>query len=109
MSPLTVRGEDFNERNAARDGVAITAEVRMPAAGRYKVRLLDLSQTGFRMESLTFLPDDRAIFLTIPGFAQLEARIAWRSEWTYGCQFSRPLYAAVFDHIVRMHPALDDQ
>ncbi len=109
MSPQRIHREDVqvNERGAARGGVAISAEVRMAGAGRFKVRLMDLSQTGFRTESLTYLPHDGAIFLTIPGFAQLEAKIAWRAECIYGCQFFHPLYAAVFDHIVRTHPTLD--
>ncbi len=93
-------------RQYVRGDVAIVADIRVPSGGRNKVKVVDLSQTGFRMECLTYIPDDRMVFLTIPGFAQMEARIAWHSEWLYGCEFARPLYPAIYDHIVKAHPAL---
>ena len=62
---LLSKSDHADLRKATRDDVAICADVRVPTVGRNKVRVLDLSQTGFCMESLTLLPDDRAIFLTI--------------------------------------------
>ena len=98
-----------NARQYVRGDVAIAAEIRIQSAGRNKVAVVDLSQTGFRMQCMTYIPSDRIIFLTIPGFAQLEARIAWQTEWLYGCEFARPLYAAIYDHIVRAHPDITNE
>lgn len=102
----SIREHSDNGRQCTRGDVAIIADIRVLSGGRNKVTVLDLSQTGFRMECMTDIPDDRTIFLTIPSFAQMEAKIAWRTEWLYGCEFARPLYAAIFDHIVGAYPAL---
>lgn len=98
--------ENFDARARKRGDVSILADVRVPGGIRARVYVIDLSETGFRMECITDIPSDRVIFLTIPSFAQLEARIAWRTEWIYGCQFAQPLYPAVYDHIIKAHPAL---
>ena len=97
---------ETSNRETCRGDVAITADIRAFGGNKTRVKVIDLSQTGFRMESLTLIPDSHAIFLTIPSFAQMEARIIWQTEWLYGCKFVRPLYLAVYEHIVRTHPAL---
>lgn len=94
-----------NARARERGSVAIAVEIRTAGGIRTKARILDLSETGFRMDCMTDLPGDRSLFLTIPTFAQLEARIAWRTEWTYGCRFEKPLHTAIYEHILGAHPA----
>lgn len=95
-----------SNRETCRGDVAITADIRAFGGNKTRVKVIDLSQTGFRMESLSLISDSQAIFLTIPSFGQMEARIIWQTEWMYGCQFARPLHLAVYEHIVRTHPAL---
>lgn len=102
----SVNDSHNNARQHVRGDVTIAADIRVQSGGRNKINVVDLSQTGFRMECMTYIPNERMIFLTLPGFSQLEARIAWQTEWLYGCEFARPLYAAVYDHIVRAHPDL---
>lgn len=97
---------DGNQRTRPRGGVAVDVHVRTPGNINTRGTVTDLSETGFRLQCLTDLPGDRHLYVTIPTFAQMEARIAWRKEWTYGCEFVRPLYSAVYDHIVKVHPAL---
>ena len=91
---------------------ATRLDVRMPAtlreAGstfRFDVDVLDLSVTGIRFEtSFTLLPGN-LVFLTIPGLSPLEAVVAWRRGFRFGCAFQRPLHMAVFDHIVAHYRA----
>lgn len=94
-------------REFCRGDVAIIADIRVAGSTKTKVKVLDLSPTGYRMECLTFLTGSQATYLSMPGFEQLESRIIWQTEWTYGCQFVRPLHAAVYDHIVRTFPAIE--
>lgn len=94
------------DREICRGDVAIAADIRAQGGQRNKVKVVDISQTGFRMECLTFISDRQTIFLTIPSFQQMEARIVWQTEWMYGCEFARPLYIAIYEHIVKTHPAL---
>lgn len=98
--------ERAEARRICRGDVAIAAEIRAWGGQKTKVKIVDISQTGFRMECLTFLADCHVIFLTIPSFQQMEASIVWQTEWMYGCRFTRPLYPAIYDHIVKAHPAL---
>lgn len=96
----------FNARQFERDKVAITADIRVSGRGRNAIKVIELSRSGFRTECLTHIPNDKLIFLTIPGFFQLECHIAWRTEWVYGFEFECALHPAVYDHIVRKHPGL---
>ena len=100
-------GQSSN-RKFCRGDVAIVADIRIIGGSKTKIKVVDISQTGFRMECLTFMSDSQAIFLTIPSFQQMEAQIEWQTEWIYGCRFVRPLYAAIFDHIVKTYPALGE-
>jgi len=96
--------EDY--RNHKRHHVRIRAEIRMSGTGKFEVWVNDLSRTGFRMETLSYVDNKRSIFLTLPGMAPLEARVSWWEKDEYGCRFVQPLHDAVFDHIVRLHPTL---
>lgn len=93
-------------RKYARSGVKVMADIRVSGGLRNKVRIVDLSCAGFQMECLAFIPTDRPVFLTLPGFVQLECTIKWSSEWHYGCAFTSPLHEAVHEHIVREYPLL---
>lgn len=96
----------YDHRLSYRSDVDIPAEVRESGAGRFQISVLDLSQSGFRMRSLTYINPEKKIFLTLPGFAPLESEIAWNDGELYGCRFCKPLYPAVFDHICAKFPAL---
>ena len=98
--------KSFNAREYNRGGVEIYADIREHGAGKHKVHIIDLSPTGFRIKSSTHIRDDHAIFLTIPGYAALEARIAWHENHLYGCQFVNPLHVAIFEHILGQFPSL---
>lgn len=101
------RGQQLHleARKHSRSDVKIMAGIRVSGGIRGKVRIIDLSRSGFQMECLSYIPADRPVFLTIPGLAQLECDIAWRSEWHYGCVFTPPLHDAVYDQIVMTDPA----
>lgn len=96
-----------NARASKRDEVAVVVDVRVSGGVKTKARLLDLSETGFRMDCMTVFVADQPFFMTIPTFAQLGARVVWRNQLTYGCEFVRPLYGAIFEHILKAHPAFN--
>lgn len=96
----------FNSRLFRRDEVRIAGEVRERGGGKQKISVIDLSQSGFRMHCVFLIPNDRAIFLTMPGLEAMEARIAWHENDYYGCEFKRKLYPAVYEHIIKSNPAL---
>ncbi len=98
--------KNLPRRACSRESVAISADIRIPGGYKTKVEVVEISQTGFRMECLAHISESQIIFLTMPNFQQLEARVIWQTEWLYGCQFARPLHVAVFEHITSTYPAL---
>lgn len=95
-----------DHRISSRADVRIVAEVREPGLGRIQAEINDLSLTGFRMRCLTRLNSDKLQFMKLPSFAALEFHIAWQDGELYGCEFEKPLYPAVFNHIVTLYPTL---
>ncbi len=88
-------------RTAARSQVLILAELRDRTSTRHNVEVLDLSATGFRCVADYSLEAGQTIWIKLPGLSGLEATVAWRRADMIGAAFLRPLYPAVFEHIVR--------
>jgi PilZ domain len=93
-------------RRFTRGDVDITIDVRESAGGRHKAQMVDLSLSGCRIFSVTYLSEDRRIFITLPGFGPLEAEVVWRIKDEYGCSFINGLHPAIYDHIVAKVPSL---
>ena len=89
-------------RRAARRPVVMRAQLRTPGSDRLAVDVRDLSETGFQIETVYRLKVGAIVWLGIPSLAGLEAVVSWNRDRLYGCRFSRPLYPAVFDHIVSL-------
>jgi hypothetical protein len=98
--------EGFNSREYFRGDVQIDADIREVGGGKHKVKIVDLSRSGFRIFSLTYIKIDRIIYLTFPGFTPLEAEIAWHENDHYGCRFTSQLHIAIYDHIMKKYPSL---
>lgn len=95
-----------NNRKAPRNAVAITAELRMPVGQKFQVSILDLSQTGFRLETGNYIAVGSRAYLAIPELSSLPARIAWNDGSYYGCEFLHPLHPSVFEHFALKYPSL---
>lgn len=98
------RRSSLNHRHFERGEVSITASIREHGGGRQQVDIVDLSRSGFRMKTGSLIPEDRIIFLTLPGYNPLEARIAWHESEIYGCKFVQQLHEAIYDHILQTYP-----
>ena len=96
----------FNMRQFGRGDVRIPCEVREKGFGHHKAMIADLSRSGCKIITPMYLNPDRALFITLPGFAPLEARIARKDREEYGCQFVNGLHEAIYDHIIKTHPML---
>jgi hypothetical protein len=105
MSAEDKDGDSFNYRRYQRGDVHIVAQIREKGYGYQSAKVADLSRSGCRVITNTFFSPDHPLFITLPGFAPLEARIAWHVRDEYGCEFVAELHEAIFDHIVRQYPA----
>lgn len=75
-SQETAAAQD-NIRGFPRDAVRINADLLLSDGPRFKVWVLDLSPAGFRIETANHILLDHIVYLTIPGFQPLQARVAW--------------------------------
>ena len=95
-----VRGSNAEHRRTHRRAVGLRARLRKPGTTQFEVDVVDLSTAGFRTETGYILNPGATVWLTMPGLAALEAVVAWRDRYRYGCAFRVPLHQAVLDHIV---------
>jgi hypothetical protein len=89
-------------RQALRRAVKMRAHLRDPGQTKFEIDVVDLSLAGFRAETSFTLWPGTMVWLTLPGLAPLEAVVAWRDKFRYGCAFSKALHPAVFEHIVSL-------
>jgi PilZ domain len=105
MSADDYDNRQYNHRRYARGDVHIVAQIREKGYGHHKAKVTDLSRAGCKVITPMYLNAENSIFITIPGFAPLETRIAWHDRDEYGCSFVNELHEAIYDHILRSHPA----
>lgn len=96
----------FDSREFERGNVVIFADIRIPGSGRDAIKVIDLSQSGFRIECLIDIPDGKLTFLKLPGIVLLECHIVWRTAWLYGFEFKNRLHPAIYNHIVNTYPRM---
>jgi len=89
-------------RRALRKAVKMRAQLRDRGTTKFEIDVVDLSLSGFRAETSFSLQPGNTVWLTLPGLAALEAVVAWKDKFRYGCAFFKPLHPAVFDHIVAL-------
>jgi PilZ domain len=99
----TLTAWDHDGRRAERLDVRMKASLREAGLTRFDVDVIDMSVTGFRIKTAYTLYPDSRVWLTLPGKAALEAKVAWRRDFTYGCRFIFPLHLAVFEHLVALY------
>ena len=90
------------DRSAPRSRISIPASLRPSGFKNYQTVVRDLSLAGFSAAAITRIPPNTMCWLTLPGMAGLEARVAWVDNARCGCAFSQPLHPAVFDRIVAL-------
>ncbi len=84
-----------------RENISLLCEVRQGTRPWKVARLEDISQSGFRIAWLPATNPHAPLRIRIPGLQMLSAEIRWKEGDAIGCEFTSPLYIAVFDHIVR--------
>lgn len=96
-------GNDRSDMNAraTRAEVSLTCDVRQGTKPWMRIKLHDISESGFCMDWRPGLSEQHQIYIRIPGLELLVAHLRWKREGMIGCEFSSRLYPPVFDHIVR--------
>ena len=102
FTPPFIPVDGDEHRRALRKSVKMRAHLPDRGQTRFEIDVVDLSSSGFRAETSFTLWPGTIVWLTLPGLAPLEAVVAWRDKFKYGCAFAKPLHPAVFDHIIAL-------
>lgn len=78
----------------------LTATMRDGTRSRVKVRVIDMSTHGCRIECTTNVEDDSWIWLGIAGLENQFCRVIWHHQEFVGLEFEKPLSDAVFERLL---------
>jgi hypothetical protein len=81
------------------------ATLREPGCSAALVTVQDLSQSGFRVGWPYRLHSESTVYLKLPGFEIMPAKVAWCANFEIGCKFDRPLNALIYERIVAANVA----
>lgn len=88
-----------SKRAARRLAIDMDASLRAVTAKPFKVKVLDLSTEGFRIESFVMLEAGTDLWLRLPGLEPRHATVMWVDGYEAGCAFKQPLHSAVVESI----------
>ena len=84
--PVAEERRDATRRAARGRGV-----LRGREAGGYELLVHDVSQTGIRFDSLAPLSEGAEVVIELAVVGEKRARVAWKRQCTFGCEFHTPL------------------
>src|SRR3954462_10616638 len=95
-------------RRVERIALRLTATMRDGTRSRVKVRVIDMSIRGCRIECSSNLAVDTWIWLSIAGLETQFCRVVWHCQEFIGLQFEKPLSEAVFNKLLADQSRLPD-
>lgn len=99
---------DTNRRGANRRTLRLVAQAARSQTTN-EVLILDLSTTGLMLETIAELTVDDAIAVELPQAGPIAARVIWKRDAYYGCEFlSAAPVAAVSAALLRSAPKRHD-
>ena len=106
---MAVRDEGRAERRRTnRTALRLSATMRDVTRSRTRVRIIDMSTHGCRIESPFGVAVDSWIWLSITGLESQYCRVAWHCEEFVGLEFETPLSEAVFERLLADSKQLPD-
>lgn len=78
-------------RRSERINVDETARLRPNSWSSLEVRIVDLSDSGFRAECDATILCGSPIWVDLPGLGEIEAQVTWRRRGEIGAKFTVPI------------------
>jgi len=95
-------------RSVERLALRLNATMRDGTKTRVRVRVIDMSTNGCRVECTSSVEDGSWVWLSIAGLETQFCRVVWHCQEFVGLQFERPLSQAVFDKLLADQQRLPD-
>lgn len=94
-------GADRPERRRAyRAALRVAATMREGSQSKVRVRLIDISTHGCRIECTSTVAADARIWLNMAGLEAQHCRVVWHCQEFVGLEFEQPLAEAVLDRLL---------
>lgn len=103
MNQIATRPDGQPERRRA-DRAALRLAATMRTGGgksRIKVRLIDISTHGCRVECTATVEADSWVWLSVTGIETQYCRVAWQCQEFIGLEFATPLAEFVLDRLLQ--------
>lgn len=68
---------------------------------RANVQVQDISELGARISGVFLVHEGDHFYIKIGSLEAIEARVAWVTDFEFGCEFLRPLSPVILDAITR--------
>jgi hypothetical protein len=101
------RAQD-ERRRVARSALRLNATMRDGTRSRVKVRVIDMSTHGCRIDCSSTVTDDSWVWLSIAGLEAQFSRVVWHCQEFVGLEFEKPLSDAVFERLLADQGHLPD-
>ncbi|ARS28454.1 PilZ domain-containing protein [Sphingomonas sp. KC8] len=95
-----------DSRSDMRRPVDLNASLRAAGAKGVGCLVSNISIAGFMAQAYAPMAPGSLIWLRVPGFPALPARVMWEDEQRIGCQFETPLSPVMLIEIVAGAPNL---
>jgi hypothetical protein len=95
-------------RSVERLALRLNATMRDGTKTRVRVRVIDMSTNGCRVECTSSVEDGSWVWLSIAGLETQFCRVVWHCQEFVGLEFERPLSQAVFDKLLADQQRLPD-
>src|SRR5438045_7658292 len=100
--------QQADRRRVERIALRLTATMRDGTRSRVKVRVIDMSPRGCRIECTTPVDDGSWIWLSIAGLETQFCRVVWHHQEFVGLEFEKPLSEPVFERVLADQQALPE-
>jgi len=95
-------------RRADRAALRLNATIRSTGKGRTRVKLIDISTGGCRIQCTSAVPVDACVWLSIPTLENQYCKVIWACQEFVGLEFEKPLANAVFEKLIKEQEQLPE-
>src|SRR3954469_18814043 len=99
---------DDERRRVERLALRLNATMRDGTRSRVRVRVIDMSTHGCRVECSAPVENDSWVWLSIAGLETQFCRVVWHCQEFVGLEFEKPLSDAVFERLLADQQALPE-
>lgn len=107
--PATRPDGQPERRRANRAALNLSATLREGSRSKARVRVIDISTHGARIECTTKLADDANVWLNLEGLEAQYCRVVWHCEEFVGLEFEKPLAQPVFEKLLNDNAQLTEK